>query len=584
MTGAEGTDARLVAKLLAVDPHGLGGAVVRDPAGDALVLWLAEMARLSDPAHPIKRMPAHIAEDRLLGGLDLAATLAAGRRVVARGLLAEADGGFIVVGGAERLPALTVAHLARALDDGVVTVERDGVSHREGAHFGVVAADESRDGDEPVAAALADRLAFSLGLDARALASESPGDDVDRAAVAAARDRLARITVPDDVIEALCGAAVHLGIGSLRPSLLAVKAARAIGALAGRERVIDRDAEIASRLVLAPRVSLPPDLVSEPPPPSADPPDQPDDGDTSADDQRPISLDEIVLAAALANVPSHLIDSLKAGGQLKAGRGSGRRAAEQKSPRHGRPVGVRRETRRSAQRLDLVATLKAAAPWQRLRRGTAVEGPERGRLQIRRDDFHIKRLKRAPVSVAIFVVDASGSSALHRLAEAKGAVELLLRDCYVRRDEVALISFRGKTASLVLPPTRSLVRARRHLAELPGGGGTPLAAGLAAAADLAARVRRKGHLPVVVVLTDGRANVTLAGEAGRDQARDDALTVARRLAADGHATLVIDTSPRPDPQAQHLAEVLGARYLPLPYAGAEAVSAAVRHTVAGAHT
>jgi magnesium chelatase subunit D len=193
-------------------------------------------------------------------------------------------------------------------------------------------------------------------------------------------------------------------------------------------------------------------------------------------------------------------------------------------------------------------------------------------------------LKRTPVSVAIFVVDASGSSALHRLAEAKGAVELLLADCYVRRDEVALIAFRGTSASLVLPPTRSLVRARRHLAELPGGGGTPLAAGLAAAADLAAHVGRKGHAPVVVVLTDGRANVTLAGEAGREQARDDALTVARRLAAAGHATLVIDTSSRPDPQAQRLAEALRARYLPLPYAGAEAVSAAVRHTIGGAHT
>ena len=100
-----------------------------------------------------------------------------------------------------------------------------------------------------------------------------------------------------------------------------------------------------------------------------------------------------------------------------------------------------------------------------------------------------------------------GSSALHRLAEAKGAVELLLADCYVRRDSVAVLAFRGRSAELLLPPTRSLVRAKRSLAELPGGGGTPLAAGIDAARELAFAVRRRGDTAVVVVLSDGRANL-----------------------------------------------------------------------------
>jgi magnesium chelatase subunit D len=101
----------------------------------------------------------------------------------------------------------------------------------------------------------------------------------------------------------------------------------------------------------------------------------------------------------------------------------------------------------------------------------------------------VSRFKQRRETTTIFVVDASGSAALHRLAEAKGAVELLLADCYVRRDRVAMLAFRGKGAELMLPPTRSLVRAKRSLAGLPGGGGTPLAAGMDAAARTRAGLR-----------------------------------------------------------------------------------------------
>jgi magnesium chelatase subunit D len=116
-------------------------------------------------------------------------------------------------------------------------------------------------------------------------------------------------------------------------------------------------------------------------------------------------------------------------------------------------------------------------------------------VEVRRDDFRVGRFEQRSQSTTIFVVDASGSSAFNRLAEAKGAVELLLADCYVRRDRVALLAFRGRGAELLLPPTRSLVRAKRSLAGLPGGGGTPLAAGIDAAAALADAVRRRGETP-----------------------------------------------------------------------------------------
>ncbi len=136
------------------------------------------------------------------------------------------------------------------------------------------------------------------------------------------------------------------------------------------------------------------------------------------------------------------------------------RAGAAASAQRGRPVGTRPGDPRRG-RLALIETLRAAAPWQRLRRG---EGE--ARLRITADDLRIRRLVQKRETTTIFAVDASGSAALERLAEAKGAVESLLAECYVRRDRVALVAFRGRGADLLLVPTRSLVRAKRALASL----------------------------------------------------------------------------------------------------------------------
>ena len=197
-------------------------------------------------------------------------------------------------------------------------------------------------------------------------------------------------------------------------------------------------------------------------------------------------------------------------------------------------------------------------------------------MRLRRDDLRISRREQRSETVTIFLVDASGSSALNRLAEAKGAVELLLADCYVRRDQVAVLAFRGAGASVLLAPTRSLVRAKRGLAGLPGGGGTPLAAGIEAGVAMADAVRRRGAAPTLVLLTDGQANVGRDGKGGRAQARSDAEQAARLVRAAGHAALLIDTSPRPNPASRGLAAMMGGRYLALPYADAASVSRSVR--------
>ncbi len=137
-------------------------------------------------------------------------------------------------------------------------------------------------------------------------------------------------------------------------------------------------------------------------------------------------------------------------------------------------------------------------------------------------------------------------------------MELLLADCYVRRDHVGLIAFRGHAADVMLEPTRSLARAKKCLSSLPGGGGTPLAHAIDAALGLAITARKKGRTPTLVFLTDGRANVDRKGQGVRRDAEQDALLAARAVAATGVAALFIDTSPKLQPQGATLAQAMQA--------------------------
>jgi len=333
---------------------------------------------------------------------------------------------------------------------------------------------------------------------------------------------------------------------------------------------------LAARLVLAPRATrLPTEQPDDSPPPEPRPPDAPppDAGDRDQPDGETRPLDDVVLEAALAALPKDVLAQIAAGGirrgKMRASRGAGER---RRSPARGRPVGVRPGVPGGGQRLSLIDTLRAAAPWQRLRR----TADSASRVLVRRDDLRIRRFETRAESVTIFVVDASGSAALSRLAEAKGAVELLLADSYVQRAQVALIAFRGSGATVLLPPTRSLARARRSLAELPGGGGTPLAAGLRAAIDVADAARVRGQTPFVVLLTDGRANIAADGRAVRSVAAADASAAATALGRAGIAAAFLDISARPGPEGAALAAAMQARYLPLPRADAVRMHAAVR--------
>jgi magnesium chelatase subunit D len=578
-------DALRIATLAGADPHGCGGIWLKAGPGPVRDAFLAALHAALPPGAPTRRMPTAIADDRLLGGLDLTATLAAGRPVVQRGLMAEADRGLVVVPMAERLSPGTAARLAAALDRGAVAVAREGLAAQLPARFGLILLDEGVE-EEAAPRALTDRLAFHLDLWRLAPRDLAPGDFTPPAPAPAATEpqRPVPPASAEAAATALCATAEALGIGSIRAPILALRVARLAAGLSG-DPLGETQMSEAARLVLASRATrLPPseeapetdpeEAPGDPRPGDPPEPEAAPDPETDRTDGSGRALEEVVLEAARAAIPAGLLAVL-AGEQTRSRSAqAGRAGAVAASTRAGRPAGSRPGDPRRG-RLALVETLRAAAPWQRLRGGGVNDvGP--ARIRVRPEDVRIARYRQRTETTTIFAVDASGSAALERLAEAKGAVELLLAESYVRRDRVALVAFRGRGADLVLAPTRSLVRAKRGLAGLPGGGGTPLAAGLDAALGIAEAVRRGGGSPVVVLLTDGRANIARSGEAGRARAGEDALAAARAFRAAGQRAILIDTAPRPQEAARRLAAAMAARYLPLPQADAGTLSVAVR--------
>lgn len=575
----------LALRLFAIDPAGLGGLLLRGragPARDALVASMREMM----PGAPVRRLPVSISDDRLLGGLDLAATLALGKPVALRGVLADCDGGLLIAPMAERISAGLASKLAAVMDTGEVAAERDGMSLNAPASFGLIALDEGVD-DERVSVALSERLAFHLDCDKP---SEDAGEIASADEIANARALLRDVQIPDSILIDLVEAADAFGIDSLRAVQHAARAAKIAAALAGRVLVNAEDARLAAQLVLGPRARRLPPQQQEEPEPQQERQDEPPQDDQASDENSACDSPQenreeqtsaepgadTMSEAVRAALPANLLAQLLGGETLNKRSGAGGKSgAARQSKNRGRPIGSRPGDPRSGARLALLDTLRAAAPLQRLRRAS-LRASSAAKILVRREDFRVTRFAERRRTTTIFVVDASGSSALHRLGEAKGAVQHLLSECYVRRDEASLIAFRGKGAEILLPPTRSLTRVRRSLRRLPGGGGTPLAAGLAMAADLARQVAHKGDVPVLVFLTDGQANVALDGKGDRTRADSDASNAAKSLRASGFACLVIDTSPRPQKRAQSLAQDLGARYLPLPTANPALMSRAVQ--------
>jgi len=567
------SDALLAADLLAAAPARLGGMWLRGPSAerDAVLAFLAE--EFSD--RPVRRLPVHIDEERLCGGIDVASSLSAGRRIEQAGLLEEVAGGLLVVPMAERMSGMVAGRIAQAMD--------------AGAGFALVLIDDGGEEEIPPVS-LTERVAFWCDFSASApTVSETPTPRIPERSRGTRARKVATgpstslgntggeslVRVEDR--QTLANITLALGIDSARAMLFAQSALSLSAQIEDRDSIIDDDIQFVARTVLGPRATRIPQQAEEPPPPP--PPegeDEPPPGDSDGEDEQhdPDQLDDLILAAVLASIPKDVLARIGEGRSARRATGAGGAGRKRASQMRGRPLGARPGLPRGGARLALIDTLRTAVPWQEIRRQQeGMDAPKR--LRIRKGDLRIRRFEERAEALTIFAVDASGSSALARLAEAKGAVELMLAQSYVKRAQVALIAFRGTSAELLLPPTRSLTRAKKVLGELPGGGGTPLALGLSAAAELAETQAARGRTPFVAVLTDGKGNIDRNGQPGRAQAGEDALAAARRFAQSGTQAVVIDISARPQPEAAAIAAAMRARYLALPRADARGVERAV---------
>ena len=605
-------EAKLALILAAAEPL-IGGVLLRGQKGSAKTTLARGLAALLDPDAPFVELPVGATEDRLIGSIDLASALTGGGVRFSPGLLAVAHGGVLYVDEVNLLADHLVDVLLDVATSGVNRVEREGMSHCHPSRFILIGSMNPEEGE------LRPQLLDRFGLAADVASSLDPDErvtavqrrlafDADpeafwadwseaEAALAGSLETMAAASVAPDLLRLICSTCAAVGAEGLRGDLVITRAAAALAGLEGHPHVGIDDVRRVAPLALGHRRGGNPfdspasggddiraaiaaasesggsdtdaeaDPHQAPSVPDLSPPRQPAPPDRGAE-------------PGPVGVPPAFGPTRVSGG------GTGRRSVAPGS--RGRLIGDRAPDWGSmAAGVAVVATIRSAAvatssggidyrksrmvdellskpPVATMRIDSNTDAFESGgdATFVRAVDVREAVRDQRVASLVILVVDASGSMGTHRrMKAAKGALLGLLLDAYQRRDRVALVTFRGESAEVVLRPTGSVEVARARIADLATGGKTPLAAGIDAGLTLALAAKRKGtYQPLLVVITDGRATAASVGDPWTS-----ATQAAAATARHGIATVVVDADDGSTRLglAGELAQLMGARLMPL---------------------
>lgn len=580
-------------------------------------------------------LPLNVTEDMLFGSIDIEYAVSKGQKRFAPGILARANENILYIDEVNLLRQELLLAVLDANAAGINQVERDGISFTHPVHLTILATMNPEEGVLPqhildrfgmyvdVASEMEleqrvkiMRQALAYGSDVAGFRKEyATATQELRAKIARAMELLTQIQLSDAMLILAAQMVSQALCAGHRAEIYLLEAAKALAALAGRAYVLPKDVEEAAQFVLPHRMRKPPE-PQEPEASEQDSQEQDeDDSETNDDETQDDSLDNDNMPPPPLNnneddgaaddeqdeneqdqkdeqEPQHNNDQLAPEEQIadidksfclpkmlldlgkdrNIRRGSGKRSSTRTDLKQGRYV--RAELPKAkVEDLAFDATIRAAAPFQKLREDNGCA------LNIKQEDLRQKVREKRIGNTFLFAVDASGSmGARERMRAVKGAIFYMLQEAYQKRDRVGMIAFRRQQAELLLPITRSVDLAQKCLAELPTGGKTPLADGLAMALQTLSMMNKHDSElePILVLVTDGRAN---AMEADGGDPVASAIKIAERIGKAKITSVVIDTESDfiKLGLAKRIAAAMGANYYTLQRLSKDSIIRIVRN-------